>query len=110
VVEHCWEKPWHVTIRELLVLGRSQSVLITSDFMAGLLSLTSLQNFGPHLPPPSVQRVDIKKGHHFQWIEREKVINRGIDEQAILEANKPPSGQWETEEAIRRSLLKYNWS
>jgi hypothetical protein len=28
------------------------------------------------------------------------VINQGIDEQAILEANKPPSGQWETEEAI----------
>ena len=50
VVEHCWEKPWRVTIRELLVLGRSQSVLITSDFTAGILSQTNLQNFGPHLP------------------------------------------------------------
>jgi hypothetical protein len=34
----------------LPVLGKSQSALINSDFMAGLMSLTSLQNFGPHLP------------------------------------------------------------
>jgi len=54
--------------------------------------------WSPFAPP--LQRADIKKGHHEWWIEKEKVINRGIDEQAILEANKPPSGQWETEEAI----------
>jgi len=79
VVEHCWEKPWRVTIRD--TAGTWQKpVCINQLRLHGQTHVTNqfTKFWSPFAPP--LQPADIKKGHHFQWIEREKVINRGIDE------------------------------
>jgi hypothetical protein len=105
VVNHDWNKPWRVMIQNF-DKAWSKAVFVNHirHHFRTPIKTTYVNFWLPYALP--LKKPALKRGHKPSWIEREWKVNQLIDEKTILEANQPPSGQWETEEKITQQYHK----